>query len=82
MMDNHDDAERVFGVAHTPEEALAPDWRDVPRSEMFKRVIVAVDGARAEAQEVGDERYVRHVEAQLFPFLEAEKEKARAAEEG
>jgi DNA-binding transcriptional regulator YbjK len=44
---------------------------------MLERVIVAVDGAKMEAEEVEDENYVRYVDATLFPFLEAELEKAR-----
>ncbi len=76
-MDKDHNAGRVFGAAEIAEEDFARDWRDVPRSEMFARVIVAVDGAKAEAEEAGDERYVRYVEGWLFPFLEAEKEEAK-----
>lgn len=37
---------------------------------------MSLDGARQEAEEVGDENYVKHVDAVLFPFLEAELKKA------
>ncbi len=47
---------------------------------MFSRVIVAVDGAKAEAEEVGDEAYVRYVDEALFPFLKVELEKAKRGE--
>jgi hypothetical protein len=57
-----------------------PDWTETERSEMFTDVIVAVDAARAEAIEMGDEHFVRHVEERLFPFLEAEKEVAKKRE--
>ena len=57
-----------------------PDWAETERSEMFTDVIVAVDAARAEAIEEGDENFVRHVEERLFPFLEAEKEAAQKLE--
>jgi predicted Holliday junction resolvase-like endonuclease len=39
---------------------------------MFSRVIRAVDSARSEAVEKGEERFVRYVEEQLFPFLPGE----------
>jgi hypothetical protein len=74
MMENR---ERIFGVADTPSEMLEKDWREIPREEMFERLIVALDGAKAEAEEVGDENYVRHVDTVLFPFLRAELEKER-----
>jgi hypothetical protein len=51
------------------------------RTEKFGRVITAVDTACGEAQVLGDESYVRYCEEVLFPFLEAEREKA-AKEEG
>jgi hypothetical protein len=34
------------------------DWRTEPKSEMLPCVFVAVDGARTEASEAGEERYV------------------------
>lgn len=74
------DRERIFGVANTPASFLEGDWREIPRSEMLERVIVAVDGAKSEAEEVGDENYVQHVDKMLFPFLNAELEKARGSE--
>jgi hypothetical protein len=58
----------------------AKDWRVVPRSEMFKRVIITVDSARGEAEALGDEATMRRCDEQLFPFLEAELERARKAE--
>lgn len=66
------DAGRIFGAAEIKE-----DWRKLPRSEMFERVIVAVEGAKDEAREAGAEHYVRYVDEVLLPFLEAELENAR-----
>jgi hypothetical protein len=51
------------------------------RTQMFGHVISAVDAACGEAEAEGDPGYVRYCYEKLFPFLEAEKEKA-AAEEG
>jgi hypothetical protein len=48
---------------------------------MLGRVIVAVDYACGEAESYSDERFVRYCWEELFPILEAEREKA-AAEEG
>ena len=73
--------ERIFGVAETPGTFLEGDWREVPRLEMFERLIVAVDGAKAEAEEIGDENYVQHVDTMLFPFLQSELEKAMGSDE-
>jgi hypothetical protein len=67
---------RIFGAVDITEQDAQKDWRELPRSEMLERVIVAVDGAKMEAEEVGDENYVRYVDAALFPFLEAELKKA------
>ncbi len=58
------------------------DWRKAPRSEMFERVITAVDCGYGEAQETGDTDYVAYLDAVVYPFLEAEVERARAAERG
>ncbi len=54
---------------------MAQDWREVPRSEMFARVMVAVDCARGEAiAKAGeDAQFARYVERELFPFLEEMK---------
>ena len=49
--------------------------RKVTRAEMFEGVIVAVDAARGEAIELGDEHYVRHCEG-LLVFLDWEWRKA------
>ncbi len=68
---------RIFGAVEITEQGAQKDWRKLPRSEMFERLIVAVDGAKMEAEEVGDENYVRYVDATLFPFLEAELDKVR-----
>ncbi len=68
---------RIFGAVEITEQDAQRDWRELPRSEMLERVIVAVDGAKMEAEEVGDENYVRYIDAALFPFLEAQLEKAR-----
>jgi hypothetical protein len=75
-------AGRIFGAVEITEQDAQKDWRERPRSEMLERVIVAVDGAKMEAEEVGDENYVRYIDAALFPFLEAELEKALADVEG
>lgn len=72
-----EDEKRLFGVADTPAAFLEEDWRETPRPEMLGRLIVALDGAKSEAQEVGDENYVRYADAALLPFLEAELEKTR-----
>jgi hypothetical protein len=56
------------------------DWREVPRSEMFSRVLVATDCARIDAIANGETDYPRYVEEQLWPFLEAEKEAAKRQE--
>ena len=56
------------------------DREEVPRSEMFGRVIRAVDGARSEAITNGDVRFARYVEEELFPFLEKEKFSAEVNE--
>jgi hypothetical protein len=79
-MTEQENARPVFGVASTTDEEAALDWRKVPRSEMFERVIVAVDSARSEAMELGDENFVRHCEDVLFPFLVQELEEAAAKE--
>jgi hypothetical protein len=54
---------------------MEQDWREVPRSVMFSRVIIAVDCARGEAIAEGgeDARFARYVENELFPFLEEMK---------
>ncbi len=78
---SEDNEQRVFGVTEITAQHAALDWRELPRSEMVQRVIVAVDSAKSEAEEVGDENYVQYVDAVLFPFLEAELESARAEEE-
>jgi hypothetical protein len=41
---------------------MEQDWREVPRSEMFERVIVATDCARVDAIAHGDADYPRYVE--------------------
>ena len=73
-------AGRLFGLVGNREEDLARDWRDLPRSEMLGAAIVALDGAKAEAEEVGDGRYVRWVSGQIVPFLESELERAQREE--
>jgi hypothetical protein len=60
--------------------AMNQDREEVPRSEMFNRVIRAVDGARGEAIEKGDVRFARYVEERLFPFLQKEKFSAEVHE--
>jgi hypothetical protein len=58
------------------ENTAAQNWRDIPRSEMFRSVIVAVDAAKGEAVEMGDENFARRCDEQLFPFLENERDTA------
>jgi len=74
-------ARRVFGAVEITAPDTNKDWRAVPRSEMFGAVIVAVDGAKSEAEDLGDTHFVQYVDSVLFPFLEAEFEAARATEE-
>ncbi|CAA9525519.1 MAG: hypothetical protein AVDCRST_MAG05-3933 [uncultured Rubrobacteraceae bacterium] len=64
--------------AAAPSGYVREDWRELPRAEMFDRVIVAVDGAKAVAEQHGDPAFARHVDEALFPFLEAEQERAKA----
>jgi hypothetical protein len=42
------------------------------RLELLKAVGRAVDTARTEAVELGDDNYSRHCEEELFPFLDSE----------
>jgi hypothetical protein len=67
---------RVFGAVEYTEEDAVQDWRAIGREELLKQAIVALDGAKMEAEEAGDESYVRHVDAVLFPFLKTELKKA------
>lgn len=67
---------RVFGAVEYTEEDAVQDWRAIGREELLKQAIVALDGAKMEAEEAGDENYVRHVDAVLFPFLKTELKKA------
>lgn len=67
---------RVFGAVEYTEKDAPEDWRTLGREELLKRAILALDGAKMEAEEAGDDHYVRHVDAVLFPFLEAELKKA------
>jgi hypothetical protein len=60
--------------------AMSQDWKEVPRSEMFSRVMVAVDGYRNEWQQRGDEDFVCYVDEQLFPFLKKEMFNAEVEE--
>jgi hypothetical protein len=61
-----------LGTYRLSMDARAP-WREVPRSEMFNRVIVAVDSVRGECLERGDDNYRLYIEESLFPFLEEQK---------
>jgi hypothetical protein len=65
---------REFGAVEFTEEDAVKDWRALGREDLLRRAIIALDGAKMEAEEVGDEHYVRHVDAVLFPFLKAELE--------
>jgi hypothetical protein len=62
---------REFGAVAFTEEDAVEDWRTLGKEELLKRAVIALDGAKMEAEEVGDKHYVRHVGAVLFPFLEA-----------
>lgn len=67
----------IFGAVEVTEEAAGQDWRALEREELLERCIVALDGAKMEAEEAKDENYARHVSAVLFPFLETELKKVR-----
>jgi hypothetical protein len=58
---------------------VSENWRDVPRSEMFERVILAVDSTRGEAESLGDEATMRRCDEQI-EFLEDEITRAKGAE--
>lgn len=75
-MTNENTEGRVFGAVEYAEEDAVRDWRTLGREELIRRAIVSLDGAKMEAEEVGDEHYVRHVDAVLFPFLKTELKKA------
>lgn len=75
-MTNKNTDRRVFGAAEYTEEHVVPDWRTLGREELIQRAIISLDGAKMEAEEVGDKHYVRHVDMVLFPFLKAELKKA------
>jgi hypothetical protein len=69
---------RIFGAVEVTEEYAGQDWRALEREELLRRTIIALDGAKMEAEEeAGDENYARHVRAVLFPFLETELKKVR-----
>ena len=76
----HAFARTFLGTGRRAHDEPPADWRTAPRSEMFSRVIVAVDAAAGEAVEEGDHAYVRYCEEQLFPFLETEKARAEVLE--
>jgi hypothetical protein len=76
MRRNHTGEEEKRMNEHKP--MREQNWREVPRTEMLERVIIAVDCARGDAEAHGDEGYVDYCEWVLFPFLEAEKERAEA----
>ena len=68
---------RIFGAVEISEEDVGQDWRALECEGLLERAIVALDGAKMEAEEAGDENYARHVGAVLFPFLETELKKVR-----
>jgi hypothetical protein len=76
-MTSEDKEGRIFGPVEVSEEYAGQDWRALGREELLERAIVALDGAKMEAEEVGDEHYARQVGAVLFPFLETELKKVR-----
>jgi hypothetical protein len=77
-MTEQENVRPIFGAVEITDKDAALDWLTLERREMIERVIVAVDGARAEAEENGDAYYVRYCEDVLFPFLEAELDEARS----
>jgi hypothetical protein len=60
---------------------MEQDWREVPRSEWFERLILTVDSTRGEAESLGDEATMRRCDEQI-EFLEAEIVRAKNAETG
>jgi hypothetical protein len=56
------------------------DWREQPRSEMFRRVIIAVDWSRGDAEAHDDPNWMRYCDESLFPFLEVEQERSEGEE--
>ncbi len=67
----------------TPPPEVAPllERYEGSRTDLYGRVITAVEETWARAQKHGDTHYVRRVEEELWPFLKAEQERA-AEEEG
>jgi hypothetical protein len=61
-----------------PEQTLE-HWKEVPRAEMFERLILTVDCCRGEGEALGDQATMRRCDEQI-EFLEAEIERARKAE--
>ena len=61
-------------------EYLERGWENVPRSKLFDLVIGCVDFARSESEQYGDDLYVELIEEVMFPFLEAEEERAALKE--
>jgi hypothetical protein len=68
-------------MQHKPIGNPEQDWKEVPRSEMFSRIVVALDFARSVAIERGDARRAHDVEEQLLPFIEREMFNAKVDEE-
>ncbi len=68
---------RIFGAVEISEEDAAQDWRALNREDLLKRAVVALDGAKMEAEEAGDKNYVCQVRTVLFPFLETELKKVQ-----
>jgi hypothetical protein len=76
-----DEATRTKGEKEMQERPPnVRDWREIPRSEKFERVILAVDSTRGEAEALGDEATMRRCDEQLFPFLEEMKAIAKLHE--
>jgi hypothetical protein len=61
-----------------PQQALE-HWKEVPRAEIFERIILSVDCCRGEGEALGDQATVRRCDQQI-EFLEAEIQRARKAE--
>ena len=62
---------------------LEIDWRSEGRAEMFAKVIEALELLRSDvADNPYQQPYVRYLDGQIFPFLEAERRSAQRVPEG
>src|SRR5215212_1155961 len=74
-MSSENEKGRIFGAVEVSEEDAGQDWRALDREELLKGAIVALDGAKMEAEEAGDGDYARYVGAVLSPFLKTKLKK-------